>query len=135
MKFKPNSRSDDFKGFLDEGTSLTGELVFSGTFRVDGNVHGSIQTSDMLVVGERASIHADIKAGELEVHGAVSGNIDGSRRVQIFSTGRVRGGIRTPRLIVEAGGRLDGQSRGSREDSEDISTQDSESEPNRIQNE
>jgi cytoskeletal protein CcmA (bactofilin family) len=104
------TKSDEFKGFLDEGTTLTGELSFSGTLRIDGSVHGSIKTSDVLLVGQRASIHADIKAGEVQIHGSVSGMIDGYRRVEIFATGRVHGDIRTPQLVVEEGGRFDGRS-------------------------
>ncbi len=121
MKLGRKSGSDEFKGFLDQGTALTGELSFSGTLRVDGNVHGSIKTSDVLIVGEGASIHADIKAGEVQIHGSVSGNIDGSRRVNIFATGRVHGDIRTPQLVVEEGGRFDGRSRSSSGDPEETS--------------
>ncbi len=115
MKLPWKSKSDDFKGFLDHGTSLTGELSFSGTFRVDGNIHGSIKTNDLLVVGELATIHADIKAGEVEIYGSVFGNIETSRRVAIYSTGRVRGDVRTPQLVLEDGGVFEGRSIGAGE--------------------
>ena len=113
--------SVEFKDFLDHGTTLTGELSFSGTLRVDGNVHGSIKTSDILIVGEGASIHADIKAGKVQIHDFVSGRIDGFQRVDIFATGHVLGDIRTPQLVVEDGGRFDGRSRTTLGDSEDTS--------------
>ena len=105
--------SDDFKGFLDHGTSLTGELTFSGTLRIDGNIHGSITTADLLIVGEQATVHADIKAGEVQIYGAVFGNIESSRRVDICSTGRLRGDVRTPQLVIEEGGVFEGRSRGT----------------------
>ncbi len=117
-KSKPNR----FKGFLEAGTSLTGELSFSGTLRVDGIVHGWITTADVLVVGDGASIHADITAGEVQIHGSVSGNIDNNRRVDIFATGRVDGDIRTPRLVVREGARFDGRSRSASVDSEETAT-------------
>lgn len=113
MKVPWKSTSDDFKGFLDHGTSLTGELNFAGTLRVDGEIHGSITTSDILIVGESAMIHADIKAGEVHIHGAVLGNIDGNRRVDIYATGRLRGDVRTPQLVIEEGGVFEGLSRGA----------------------
>jgi cytoskeletal protein CcmA (bactofilin family) len=102
--------SEEITGFLDQGTDVTGELQFSGTLRIDGSFHGSISTSDILVIGEHAVVHADIKAGELEVHGRVFGNIEGQRRVEIFPTGRVRGDIRSPELIVNQGAAFDGRS-------------------------
>ena len=63
MKLGKKSRSSDFCGFLDCRTSLTGELEFSGTLRIDGNLHGAIKTSDNLIVGENATIEADKRAG------------------------------------------------------------------------
>ena len=103
--------SEEVSGFLDQGTSVTGELQFSGTLRVDGEFHGSITTQDKLIVGERAQVHADIKAGEVEVYGTISGSVESNRRVEIHPTGSVKGDIRTPELIIEAGGILDGNSR------------------------
>src|SRR3954471_23984847 len=108
MKFRPKG-SDTVSGFLDKGTNVTGELEFAGTLRIDGNFHGSISTSDILIIGEHASVHADIKVGEIEIHGQVSGSIEAKRRVEICATGRLRGDIRTPVLAVIPGGVVDGR--------------------------
>lgn len=113
MKFKfpfSGNGSEDLKGFLDHGTSLTGELSFTGTLRIDGNVHGSISTPDLLIIGERASIHADIKAAEVQVYGSISGNIESSRKIEIFSTGRLHGDVRTKQLVIWEGGQFEGHS-------------------------
>ena len=108
MKFRLRT-SDQVFGFLDKGTNVTGELEFTGTLRIDGNFHGSISTGDILIIGEHALVHADIKVGEIEVHGHVSGSIDAKRRVEISTTGRVRGDIHTPTLVVNPGGMIDGR--------------------------
>ncbi len=110
MKRRPEYSSDEISGFLDQGTSVTGELEFSGTLRIDGEFHGSITTSDKLIVGERGQIHADIKVGETEVYGKISGNVDSKKRVEIHATGRIQGEVRTPVLVIEEGGVLDGNS-------------------------
>lgn len=111
MKIRRKPRSNDFKGFLDHGTALTGELSFSGTFRVDGTIHGSISTNDLLIVGEKASVNADVKAGEVQIYGTVYGNVEGARRVEIYSTGFLKGDVRTPQLVIEDCGRFEGRSR------------------------
>src|SRR5947207_4349546 len=98
MKFRLRA-SDQVSGFLDKGTNVTGELEFAGTLRIDGNFHGSISSGDILVIGEHALVHADIKVGELEIHGQVFGNIESKRRIEVSSTGRVCGDINTPVLI------------------------------------
>src|SRR5438477_10173169 len=103
--------TDQVAGFLDQGTSLTGELEFSGTLRIDGNFHGSIATNDCLIIGENATVHADIRAGEMEIHGQVLGSIVCARRVEISPTGRIRGDVETPVVVVEAGATIDGRTR------------------------
>jgi cytoskeletal protein CcmA (bactofilin family) len=118
MKFRRKASSEEISGFLDQGTAVTGELQFSGTLRVDGTFHGSIVTSDILVVGEHAVIHADIKAGELEIHGRVFGNVECKRRIEIHPTGRVRGDLYTPQLIINTGATFDGRSRMVEEEEE-----------------
>lgn len=103
-------KSEEITGFLDHGTSITGELQFSGILRIDGNFHGSINSGGTLIIGERAVVHADIKVGEIEIHGQVFGNIEVKRRAEIASTGRLRGDVQTSILIVQAGAVLDGKS-------------------------
>jgi len=120
MKLGRRPRSDDFKGFLDDGTSLTGELRFSGTLRVDGNIHGSIATDDVLIVGEKASVHADIRAGEVQIFGTVFGNVDSTRRIEVFPTGKLKGDVRTPQLIIDEGGTFEGRSHGTDEPADGV---------------
>jgi cytoskeletal protein CcmA (bactofilin family) len=51
--------SDDSEGFLDHGTGIIGELQFTGRLRIDGDFRGSISADGILVIGEKASIHAE----------------------------------------------------------------------------
>ena len=117
IRFK---QSDQVSGFLDKGTNVTGELEFVGTLRIDGNFQGSISTVDSLVIGEHAVVHADIKVGEIEIHGQFFGSIEAKRRVEIFPSGRVRGDIHTPVLSVNAGALLDGGMRMADEQTGDL---------------
>lgn len=103
--------SDQVYSFLDKGTNVTGELEFVGTLRIDGNFHGSISTNDSLIVGEHATVHADIKAGEIEIYGQVFGSIVCKRSMEIAATGRVRGDVETPVLGMNAGATIDGRTR------------------------
>lgn len=107
MKFRLK-QSDQVSGFLDKGTNVTGELEFAGTLRIDGNFQGSISTGDSLVIGEHAVVHADIKVGEIEIHGQFFGRIEAKNRIEIFPSGRVHGDLHTPVLCVNPGAVLDG---------------------------
>ncbi len=122
MNFRRKNSSEEISGFLDQGTHLTGELQYSGTMQVDGNFHGSIVTNDTLLIGEHAIVPADIKVGAMEIHGRVFGNIEAKRRIEIHPTGRVRGDIHTPVLIITAGSVFDGRCQMAGENQEESST-------------
>jgi cytoskeletal protein CcmA (bactofilin family) len=121
MKFRLK-QSDHVSGFLDKGTNVTGELEFAGTLRIDGNFQGSISTADNLIIGEHAVVHADIKVGEIEIHGQFFGTIDAKTRVEVFPSGRVRGDIHTPVLCTNPGALLDGGIRMADERSDEAAT-------------
>jgi len=133
MKFRLK-QSDQVSGFLDKGTNVTGELEFAGTLRIDGNFQGSISTADNLVIGEHAVVHADIKVGEIEIHGQFFGTVE-AKRVEVFASGRVRGDIHTPLMIVNPGARLDGGIRmaDERPDESPVTTHSLSEEPNNAQ--
>jgi cytoskeletal protein CcmA (bactofilin family) len=101
-------KSEQIAGFLDRGIHITGELQFTGILRIDGHFHGSISSSDSLIVGEHAVVHADIHVGDLEVHGQIYGNVLADGRTEIFPTGRLHGDLRTKTIVVQSGGVLDG---------------------------
>jgi cytoskeletal protein CcmA (bactofilin family) len=107
---KNKAISDEFNGFLAQGTSLHGDLRFTGKLHLDGDFHGTITTDDVLVVGEQATIEADIKAGEVLISGKVFGNIECARRVEINASGHFRGDVRTPKFVINEGGIFEGKS-------------------------
>jgi cytoskeletal protein CcmA (bactofilin family) len=63
---------------------VTGELEFAGTLRIDGNFQGSISSTDNLVIGEHAVVHADIKVGEIEIHGHFFGRVEAKTGSKYF---------------------------------------------------
>ncbi|HET9131603.1 MAG TPA: polymer-forming cytoskeletal protein [Terriglobia bacterium] len=110
MKIWRGSKEQQIAAFFDQGTSLTGELQFSGVVRIDGNFHGSINGGETLIVGSNAVIHADIRVREIEIHGQVFGNIEVAGRAEIHSSGTFRGDLHSPLLVIHPGGVLDGHS-------------------------
>ena len=83
MHRRGTSRRGTICSFLDTGTSLTGELHFEGTLRIDGNFQGSIKTPGTLVVSSEAVVDGDISAREVQIFGRVLGTIDCDQRVEI----------------------------------------------------
>ncbi|OGD22489.1 MAG: hypothetical protein A2Y69_02840 [Candidatus Aminicenantes bacterium RBG_13_59_9] len=94
-------------GFFDKDSEFIGELNFRGSFRIDGNFKGKINSETMLIVGDSGRVEADVRAGQVVVNGEIKGTIQAQDLVEIHGKGRVIGTITTPRLIVEDGAYLE----------------------------
>ena len=100
----PDSRPEgEINTLLGRGSEFEGKLTFEGTVRIDGKLSGEIFSDDVLVIGEGASVSAEIDVGVLIVEGNVTGNIRAKRAVELHAPARVRGNIETPSLYVDKG--------------------------------
>ncbi len=102
--------SYDLTGVIDKGSEFEGTLSFEGTFRIDGIFRGHIFTKDILIVGEGATVEAEVEVGTLVINGAFVGNIRARDRVEIHRPASFRGNIETPSLMVDDGVIFEGTS-------------------------
>lgn len=109
LKNNRSSESAEWSGFLDKSVRLQGTLEFQGTFRVQGEVKGTIISSHTLVVGDDARVEGQIEGNHVMISGRFDGVIFAKGRVEIQAKGTVTGEIHTPCLVIEAGGIFDGQ--------------------------
>lgn len=94
-------------GFFDKDTDIEGALQFKGSFRIDGNFKGKINSDSTLIVGENGKVDADIKIGYIIINGEVKGTIQAREKVEISASGRVLGSVVAPKLVVEEGAYLE----------------------------
>lgn len=91
------------------GMKVTGDCVTDGTLRVEGRVEGTIQAAKAVVVGEGGVVAGDIRTQDAVVAGTVQGSIAAESRVELQSTCRIEGDIRSRRVKLEEGGQVDGR--------------------------
>lgn len=94
-------------GLIDQESEFRGDLVFKGSFRIEGYFNGTINSDALLVIGEKGKVEADINVRQLVVNGEVRGSIQASEKIEIHNKGKVFGKIITPRLVVEEGAHLE----------------------------
>jgi cytoskeletal protein CcmA (bactofilin family) len=94
---------------LDKGCEFNGKLSFEGVVRIDGVFQGEIFSQDHLIIGEGASVEANVQVGELEIGGNFKGNIVAREKLIVHPSGRIQGHIQTRELEVHRGGLVDGQ--------------------------
>ncbi|MFW6213976.1 MAG: bactofilin family protein [Spirochaetota bacterium] len=101
-------RNIDESTVLAEDIDFDGELHFTEPLLIKGNVKGRVVSKTDLYINEGARVEATIEARKVTVKGAVHGDISAIDRIELFSSGRVTGNIKTPDLIVQSGSRLNG---------------------------
>jgi cytoskeletal protein CcmA (bactofilin family) len=104
-------RTNDLSAFIDEASEIEGKYTFSGTVMLNGRFKGEIISNDTLIIGEKAVIHASIRAGTVLVSGEVVGNVLANDRVELRGTARVFGDVQAPAIIVEEGVVFEGHCR------------------------
>ncbi len=108
MKDKPRELNESrLAGLIDIESDFKGDLVFKGSFRIEGSFKGTITSDALLVVGEKGRVEADVKVGQLVINGEVRGHLEASDRIEIHNKGRVFGTVTSPRLIVAEGAFLE----------------------------
>lgn len=114
---------EDIKAFLGQGAEFIGKLIFNGSVRIDGNFQGEIYGQGSLVVGEGAIVKANIAVKSIYIGGEVQGSIEAKEKIDIQSTGKFLGDVRTPVFIMEEGAFFDGKSLMAEEVEKKMNTQ------------
>ena len=100
---------DKLSGFLDAGTVFDGTMKFRGSFRIDGEFKGKIESDAVLIIGPKGKVEADLNVSHVIINGSFSGNINASEKVEVNKEGRVVGIIVSPKLVIEEGAFIDAQ--------------------------
>lgn len=92
---------------ISEGCIVDGNLKAPAFARIDGQITGDVMVDEGLIVGEKASIRGNVITKELVVYGTIVGDVQASS-LEIRTTGKITGDIRTQTLGVEQGALYDG---------------------------
>jgi len=118
MLEKKKKEEEEVRAFLGKGAEFTGKLVFNGSVRIDGDFKGDIFGNGSLVIGEGASVEADIRVDSALISGEVRGQLDAKKRLKLYSTGRVIGDVNTPLFSIDEGAFFEGNCQMTRNEAE-----------------
>ncbi|MBP2651250.1 MAG: hypothetical protein H6Q74_2075 [Firmicutes bacterium] len=88
---------------IGKDTKFVGNIEANGTIRVDGLVEGEIVTKGELIVGESGKVKAKVKAKGAIIAGTINGNAEIINKLELASTGKIYGDIKTTTLIIGEG--------------------------------
>ena len=94
---------------IGKSISIKGDLTGNEDMVIEGKVDGKVEIPDaQLTIGANGSVRAEVNAKSVVVVGRVTGNVNGTERVEIQGSGIVDGDVSAPRLIVAEGAVVNG---------------------------
>ncbi len=97
------------------GTTVAGDVIFTGGLRIDGIVRGNVSTSDgesgTLVVSEQARIDGEINVSHVVINGAVNGPVTANEFLELQAKARVVGDVQYRSLEMHLGAVIQGRLR------------------------
>jgi cytoskeletal protein CcmA (bactofilin family) len=93
---------------ISEGCVLDGNLKAPAFVRIEGQITGDVIIDEGLILGEKGLVTGNVITKEMIVYGTVHGNLN-THSLEIRSTGRITGDIKTQVLQVEPGGSHNGK--------------------------
>lgn len=107
---KPESRIDCLIG---AGTTIEGDITFTGGLRVDGRVRGNVVASDgksgTLVLSEQAQIEGEVRVSHVVINGTLVGPIHAAEYIELQSKANVTGDVYYKSLEIQLGAMLQGR--------------------------
>ena len=94
MSAKADKKNVSHAGSLiGAGTVVSGDILFCGDLRIDGEVRGNVRSVDgqpgTFVIGEKGRVDGDIEVAHLVVNGSVTGRVDASEFLKLQSKAHV----------------------------------------------
>ncbi len=108
---------------ITKGTKIVGEIVGNDTIHIDGDIEGSIQVDNIVVIGKSGIVNGDIQAQKIISSGTINGTVKcdelevmepsvvkervEARKVQV--QGKLEGDVLCDGLLIEPKGSTQGK--------------------------
>ena len=95
--------TDKAKTIIAEDVEIMGSIKSATPIHIDGKLNGDLTCTNGVVVGQTAAVKGNLAVDSVIVMGQVIGNIIAKDKIDLKSTARLTGDIRSRRLAVEDG--------------------------------
>lgn len=110
---KPRAPRKRIDSLIGAGTTVSGDIAFSGGLRVDGKVIGKVTTLDnqpgTLVISEQARVDGEVRVSHVVVNGEVSGSLIANDYLELQAKARVNGDVAYRMLEMHFGAIVEGK--------------------------
>ena len=84
-------------------TSFNGVLKFNSSLKIEGKFKGKIISKGHLIIAANAKVRANVKAHSIVIAGEIRGDVEAFERLEMLSSGKLYGNIKTKKLKMADG--------------------------------
>ena len=111
--FGKTSKPSPIDSLIGTGTTIEGNLSFTGGLRIDGHVKGNVRATGnkpgTLVVSELAKVEGEIDVAHVVINGTIAGPVRATEYVELLPKARVTGNVTYKSIEVHVGAIVMGQ--------------------------
>ncbi len=111
--FGKRNKASPIDSLIGAGTTIEGNITFTGGLRIDGHVKGSVSASGnkpgTLVISELAKVEGEIHVAHVVVNGTVAGPVRATEYVELLPKARVTGNVAYKSIEIHVGAIVMGQ--------------------------
>lgn len=113
MFSKKTTAQKEIASLIGAGSTIVGDITFSGGLRIDGTVRGAVrclegEKAGMLVISELGMVEGEVRAAHLVVAGRINGPVHASELVELQPKARIAGDVHYRALEMHNGAIVDG---------------------------
>lgn len=110
---KPHPPQKRLDSLIGAGTTVEGDVVFTGGLRVDGTINGNVATVDnkagTLVISEQARVLGEVRVSHVVINGTVTGPVSANDYLELQAKARVHGDVFYRSLEMHVGAVVEGK--------------------------
>jgi cytoskeletal protein CcmA (bactofilin family) len=110
---KPQPPQKRLDSLIGAGTTVDGDVAFTGGLRIDGTVNGNVATVDhqagTLVISEQARVAGEVRVSHVVINGTVTGPVSANDYLELQAKARVHGDVRYRSLEMHVGAIVEGK--------------------------
>ena len=111
--FSKSNKPSPIDSLIGTGTTIEGNVTFTGGLRIDGHVKGNVKATGSkpgtLVISELAKVEGDIDVAHVVVNGTVAGPVRATEYVELLPKARVTGNVVYKSIEIHVGAIVMGQ--------------------------
>ena len=102
-KKKNTSEFSKLPNHIGVTSKIKGDITSQEDFRIDGRFEGNLTTTAKIVLGEKGILDGNIKCGNAEILGKVSGDLVVENLLSVKSSASIDGNVVIGKLAIEPG--------------------------------